>query len=495
MYSTIKDYFDLRLAEFNASNGSYLIEVSTKLNNPPAGQRQRNYTVTLSGFEEGQLQSEMYNVEGEITLTFNLINKNIDTYETLQQYVYNLARYIRRKHQYSVNNKKWNVREISGSDLDNILNDKLVCKLEFTGDFYETNAVTITAPSTPTLSTPANAGTGTVDQSFNWTAVSGAISYTFEISDSTGILFTQSGLSVSSFTIPADSLLTAGTVYQWRVKAVGEGGSSAWTGYFSFTASSTAFEYEAETDALEARHTVAPDGTRKGHMNTLYAGLKTDALLDKIDVLQIYQSHSVTSSDWGLNWRKNAHNAVSSATAVGTGINAPVTTNGSTSYIKTNYSPATEGVAYGRDRASMGYLLISTDTSAGFDVGYSGTAGVGYILLQARNGSTQYSSRLNTVAGAVISGAQNTSIAFHTFVRSDVNTVSYYRNGTLIQTSAAQTGSNVPAGEVWIGGSNALTFRAGSYGVFYAGGYLSATDVANLVSRLTTYITAIGGTV
>lgn len=236
MYSTIKDYFDLRLAEFNASNGSYLIEVSTKLNNPPAGQRQRNYTVTLSGFEEGQLQSEMYNVEGEITLTFNLINKNIDTYETLQQYVYNLARYIRRKHQYSVNNKKWNVREISGSDLDNILNDKLVCKLEFTGDFYETNAVTITAPSTPTLSTPANAGTGTVDQSFNWSSVSGAISYTFEISDPTGILFTQSGLSVSSFTIPADSLLTAGTVYQWRVKAVGEGGSSAWTDYFSFTA-------------------------------------------------------------------------------------------------------------------------------------------------------------------------------------------------------------------------------------------------------------------
>ncbi|WP_276979137.1 hypothetical protein [Flavobacterium filum] len=345
-------------------------------------------------------------------------------------------------------------------------------------------------PEVPSLTSPLGTTDNDLNVTFVWALSANSTSYDFQIASDAGFTTLLTNINVTATT--SDYTFSANGTYYWRVRGVNGTGNSAWA---DSTVVILQFAYEAETVTLASRHTVAPDTTRKGHMNTLYAGLKTDALLDKIDVLQIYESHSVTSSDWGLNWRKNAHNAVSSATAVGTGINAPVTTNGSTSYIKTNYSPATEGVAYGRDRASMGYLLISTDTSSGFDVGYSGTAGVGYILLQARNGSTQYSSRLNTIAGAVISGAQNTSIAFHTFVRSDVNTVSYYRNSTLIQTSAAQTGSNVPAGEVWIGGSNALTFRAGSYGVFYAGGYLSATDVANLVSRLTTYITAIGGTV
>jgi len=253
VYSIIKDYCDLRLAEFNTANGNYLIEVSTKLNNPPAGQRQRHYDVKLSGFSEGQIESEMYIVEGVITLTFNAVNKSIETYETLTNYVYNLARYIRRKHQYSASNKHWTIKEISAENLDNIDNDKLVCNLNFSGEFYETNSVTISAPSTPTQTSPIDGYTsGLTNQSFNWSTVSGATSYIFELSDASGVIFTQSGLQYSSFTIPADSLLTDGASYMWRVKAVGEGGSSEWTGYWDLTVNDS-FSYEPETLAYQTR--------------------------------------------------------------------------------------------------------------------------------------------------------------------------------------------------------------------------------------------------
>lgn len=494
MYTTIKDYFDLRIAEFNSANGDYLIEVNTKLTTPPAGQRQSNYNVTLTNFEEGQIQSERYTAEGEISLTFNIINKNVDTYETIQEYVYKLARYIRRKHQYSANSKKWIVREISGSDLDNIQNDKLVCKLVFSGEFYETNAVTISAPSTPTLSTPANGGEGVVAQSFDWSAVSGATSYTFELSNTGGVVFTQSGLTVSSYTIPADSLLTVGSVYQWRVKAVGEGGSSAWSGYYSFTVASSAFEYEAETDALEARHTVAPDATRKGHMNTLIKSLKDNAIWDRLDVLHVYQSHSVNSSDWGLNWRKNAHNATSSAISVGLTVNAPVTTNGSSSYIKTGFSPLTEGVAFSKERCALGVLLTSTTSSSGFDIGFAGTLGTAYIRIQIRN-SGSYFARLNTVAGSVLTGSQTSASAFHTFVRNGISSVTYYRGTSSVNAGTGQDIGTIPGGELEVGRGEGGNYRAGSYGAFFAGTYLDATQVGNLVTALTTYITAIGGTV
>lgn len=494
MYTTIKDYFDLRIAEFNSANGDYLIEVNTKLTTPPAGQRQRNYNITLTNFEEGQIQSERYTAEGEISLTFNIINKNVDTYETIQEYVYKLARYIRRKHQYSANSKKWIVREISGSDLDNIQNDKLVCKLVFTGEFYETNAVTISAPSTPTLSTPANGGEGTVDQSFDWGSVSGATSYTFELSNTGGVVFTQSGLTVSSYTIPQDSLLTVGSVYQWRVKAIGEGGSSAWSGYYSFTVASSAFEYEQETDALEARHTVAPDATRKGHMNTLIKGLKDANIWDRLDVLQMYQSHSITSNDWGLNWRKNAHNATGQG-SVGLTIDSPVTTNGSSTHIKTGFTPSTDGIAYSVNRASIGVKMLNESSSSGSDVGWASVSGTGYVRLQFRSGSNTYALRLNTIAGAVLSGSNSISKAFHIVTRSSPTAVSYYKDGTLVQAGTGQDAGTVGGSEILVGNDDSNNRRAGSYGTFFAGTYLSATDITNIVTLVNAYYTNIGAQV
>jgi len=240
MYEVINDYFGLRLAEFNAANSDYLVATSITLNRNrlPLNQRQANYTVKLDSFNSEQNQTEDYKVSGVVELTFSMVNKKVVDYEAVQQYIYKLARYIRRKENYNVSNVHFGIVEIGAEDLDNLNagSTELTTQLTFTGEYYETNAIGVSAPSAPTLTSPADGSTsGVVDQSFQWTSVANALTYTFELSGTNGVILTQTGLTVSSFTIPADSVLTNGSTYNWRVRAVGEGGSSAWTSYFDFT--------------------------------------------------------------------------------------------------------------------------------------------------------------------------------------------------------------------------------------------------------------------
>lgn len=240
MYQVIKDYFDLRIAEFNAMNSDYLVETSITLNRDrlPLNQRQANYSIKLDNFNSSESQSESYLVSGEVELTFSMVNKKIIDYEAVQEYIYKLARYIRRKENYTSANKHFGIISIGGEDLNN-LNEgstELSTKLVFEGEYYETNAVTLTVPSAPTLTSPVNGSTtATVDQAFQWANVTGAISYTYELSNTGGVVFTQTGLTVSSFTIPIDSALTNGSSYSWRVRAVGEAGNGTWSSYYTFT--------------------------------------------------------------------------------------------------------------------------------------------------------------------------------------------------------------------------------------------------------------------
>ena len=99
---------------------------------------------------------------------------------------------------------------------------------------------TVTAPVAPTLSTPANASVGaSVTPTLTWGTVSGAVLYHLQVS------------SVSTFasTVVDDSAITAGTkaitglvnntTYYWRVNAKNIGGTSAWSGIFSFKTTPT----------------------------------------------------------------------------------------------------------------------------------------------------------------------------------------------------------------------------------------------------------------
>ena len=88
----------------------------------------------------------------------------------------------------------------------------------------------------PTLSSPANYGTNVALLStLSWGSVNGAATYPVQVSstsDFTGIVFSGSASGVTSLAVsPA---LTPSTTYYWRAQASNAGGSSAWSGGWSF---------------------------------------------------------------------------------------------------------------------------------------------------------------------------------------------------------------------------------------------------------------------
>ena len=88
----------------------------------------------------------------------------------------------------------------------------------------------------PDLSAPLDLSTDVaLDETLSWSAVSGAESYSLEVSDDmnfTNIIDSQSGLTDPT-TIPAG--LSNNVTYYWHVRSHNAGGDSAWSPAWSFT--------------------------------------------------------------------------------------------------------------------------------------------------------------------------------------------------------------------------------------------------------------------
>lgn len=586
MFNEITTYLDAIFTELG-NNSSYDFLKVNLLEQIPENKKQSSYRLLLESDEDAQISASAFDVQAIVELSFLIPNGDETKYKSvIDDYIHRVVKHIWNNSSYK-HNSSWamNVLKVGASDLNNIEDGELKCNVTLEIRVVDNVAIDTGVPSAPTLTSPADNYTdGSTDQSFNWTGT--ADSYDFILTRNGSTVLMQTGLTNSSFTIPADALLTDTYTYSWSVRGKNAGGYGDWATYRTFTvndspalpevpsltspigttdndlnvtfvwelsANSTSYDfqiasdsgfttllrdsnvtatvfdftfstdgtyywrvrgvndagssdwadstvvilqfaYEPETTAFASRHSVAPDSTRKGHMNTLIKTLKDNSIWDRLDVLQVYESHSVTSSDWGLNWRKNTHNATSSATSVGLTVNAPVTTNGSSSYIKTGFSPLTEGVAFSKERCALGVLLTSTTSSSGFDIGFAGTLGTAYIRIQIRN-SGSYFARLNTVSGSVLTGSQTSASAFHTFVRNGLTSVTYYRGTSSVNAGTGQDIGTIPGGEIEVGRGEGGNYRAGSYGAFFAGTYLDSTQVSTLITALTTYITAIGGTV
>ncbi|MBI5361008.1 MAG: hypothetical protein HZA48_10550 [Planctomycetes bacterium] len=114
------------------------------------------------------------------------------------------------------------------------------------GDTAYSSGWTFTAGSAPSalvLSSPANAATNTVfSPTYSWNASTGTapITYTLQVDDENTFADPKtvniSALAVTSF--DPGAVLSANTVYYWRVQAANAIGTSSWSSTFSFTTGS-----------------------------------------------------------------------------------------------------------------------------------------------------------------------------------------------------------------------------------------------------------------
>lgn len=100
------------------------------------------------------------------------------------------------------------------------------------------NFTTVPAPpAAPTLISPTNGQTGvSVTPNLDWSDVSGATSYTVQVSLNSGFtaIVVNEDVTASNYQVPS-GILSGQTTYYWRVNASNIGGTGPWSTVWSFT--------------------------------------------------------------------------------------------------------------------------------------------------------------------------------------------------------------------------------------------------------------------
>lgn len=234
--------------------------------------------------------------------------------------------------------------------------------------------------------------------------------------------------------------------------------------------------------------TSAPDDTRKGHIDTLIAGLKSDGVWTLLDRLYVCAAHDEQAARVDWITAANVLTAVNSPTFT---TDRGFTGDGATSYLNTGFNPLSGTPKYTQNDATMG-VWCGTDVSAfnQYDIGHSTRA-----MICARN-STNILCYINNGATNGPLGGANTSVGNSMWTRRSSTVVEVYKNGaSLAETTAT---SSAPynlnfllcAGMGSGGTPSGYSTRRVQAG--YWGSQMSDAQASAMHNRLATYMTAVG---
>ncbi len=263
---------------------------------------------------------------------------------------------------------------------------------------------TLAVPATPTLAAPANAATGEpTSLTLTWNAAARATSYEAQVSVVSTFATTvldQAGLTALSV---ADSGLSVGTLYYWRVDANNSSGTSAWATVRHFTTIMPAPMLTAPTNGAtgEATSLMLYWGTVTGAVSysvqvsaaSTFAVFAVDQAGLTADSLAVTGLANATM----YYWRANATNGtVASAWTTawtfstgGTALTAPVLstpTNASTG-LATALTLMWDTVS---TAASYSVQISTVATFAVFTVNQSGISATSYAITGLAAGATYY---------------------------------------------------------------------------------------------------------
>lgn len=139
----------------------------------------------------------------------------------------------------------------------------------------KSNPVTPSAPGAPSLSLPSNGATNLpVSPTLTWASLSGASSYSIQVSTSSAfstLALSDSALTTTTATAP---WLLDNSTYFWRIRAKGTGGTGAWSNTWQFTVLS-------DTTIIQGSW-LGPDPSGNGFW--LYAFKRHYAVVSKISI-------------------------------------------------------------------------------------------------------------------------------------------------------------------------------------------------------------------
>lgn len=292
--------------------------------------------------------------------------------------------------------------------------------------------------------------------------------------------------SLEAWQIPSLSLAVS-TTYYARARHTGATlGDSDWSATVSFTTAAS-FQ-EPETTTLVGQMVVAPSVARRNAIDALIAGLKTDGIWSKLDLLYSTASHTAQASH--LNWINPTGPALLPVNGPTFVADQGYAGDGNTSYLDTQVA-LTALSNYAQDSASLGVWVRSAGSN---HVGvYFGV--IDAFLGRFTNSAKWFADGPNSSDRIDGNTAAEAAEGLLIANRSSSTTIERYFNATL---EASTTGvsdpvsANAPYVLVANSSGSPITFSTAQVSIVFAGSSLTATDVANLHARFSTYLSAIG---
>jgi hypothetical protein len=237
-------------------------------------------------------------------------------------------------------------------------------------------------------------------------------------------------------------------------------------------------DYQAVLDYATTQGYTLPSAGQQTLQNQLLVDLKAGGIWSKLDTFAVFATDG--DSDFALiDWKRlSDYTAVNSPTFT---TNEGFTGNGTSSYIDTNFNPATQGTNYTLDDASRFYYV---NIISGGSVALEG------IVLNARNGSqigTSTSQRINQSVSTLNAAAQMGVSGWNIINRTSSTNVELFIDTT--QNSRTANSTNVESQNQFVlrSGSAYNTSQFQCYGM---GGSL-VSENTDFYNSMNTYITSL----
>lgn len=258
--------------------------------------------------------------------------------------------------------------------------------------------------------------------------------------------------------------------------------------------------YSDEATALFARFSGTLTYTDKTNIDNLIVAGKSHGWWNKMDLFYVF-AIGTNSTDALLNWKSTSFAATNVNSTSWTAYQG-FTSNGSSSYLNTNYKPITNATNYSQNSASVGVYIRTNNatidiTNGNVEIGNMGAdANYSIQLFPRYTPSGNAYTRLNS--SALTNGVVPTAAGFLISSRNNASSVNLYKNGSPLATSSSAS-TTIRDIDIFVCGCN----RSGSspvYGinqvaVAFLGSGLSADDVTNISNDVNAYMTAVGANV
>lgn len=247
----------------------------------------------------------------------------------------------------------------------------------------------------------------------------------------------------------------------------------------------------------EAAMTTPPSGAWQTAVNQLFVAVKAalgvTSLSDAWDIA--YFLAAETSQASRLNMVKRSHDCTAAAAPTFTASRG-VTGNGTTQFLDTNYNPATQGVRYVLNSASIGvYSRTSSSSSAIREFGAIG--GPSMVSMGCRNTTGNMATGVNR-NGEMVAAVTN-SLGLFASSRVSADDTHAYRNGSLAGSELGAGATSVPSRNMyicaWNNAGTAGAFSARQIAFIFAGRSMTSGEHAAVYTAVQAAMTAIGANV